>query len=94
MFSDADPAVARDPKQQHRVLTKLGIYAGIPVAVFRLPKTSSALCIALIFLEDIFSPVFFMSDKQTKKIPTNVIFLSSKLQQSVLLLAVRLKPEI
>ncbi len=38
MFSDADPAVALDPKHQHRELTKLGIYSGIPVAVSCLPK--------------------------------------------------------
>lgn len=60
MFSDADPAVALDPKQQHRKLTKLGIYSGIPVAVSRLPKTNSTLCIAPIFLENMLSPVYFV----------------------------------
>lgn len=38
MFSDADPAVALDPKHQHGELTKPGIYSGIPVAVSCLPK--------------------------------------------------------
>lgn len=52
MLSDADPAVARDPKQQHRKLTKPGIYTGIPVAVSSLSKTNNTLCIALIFLEN------------------------------------------
>lgn len=33
MFSDADPVVALDPKQQQRELTKPSIYTGIPVAV-------------------------------------------------------------
>lgn len=52
MFSDADPVVALDPKQEHRQLTKLPIYFGIPVAASCLPKTSNMLCIALIFLEN------------------------------------------
>lgn len=59
MFSDADPVVAPDPKQQHREPTKPGIYSGIPVAVSCLPKTNNTLCIALIFLENTFSPVCF-----------------------------------
>lgn len=63
MFSDADPAVALDPKQQHRELTKLGIYSGIPVAVSCLPKTNNTLCIALIFLENTLSPVCFCVGK-------------------------------
>lgn len=91
MFSDADPAVAQDPKQQHRELTKLGIYAGIPVAVHCLPKPNNNLCVGpdlpgKHFLTSVFS--------FSKKNPSNVIFLSSKLQQSVLLFIVWLKPEI
>lgn len=80
MFSDADPAVALDPKQQQRKLTKLGIYSGIPVAVSCLPKTNSTLCIAPIFLENTLSPVYFVLGK---KIPSNDIFLVIK--RSVLL---------
>lgn len=67
MFSDADPAVALDPKQQHRELTKPGIYTGIPVAVSCLPKANNTLCIALIFLEYTLSAVCLVLGK--KKIP-------------------------
>lgn len=84
MFSDADPAVALDPKQQHGELTKPGIYSGIPVAVSRLPKTNNTLCIALIFLENTLSPVYFVSGKKKKKSLKCHFFWSSKLQQSEL----------
>lgn len=78
MFSDADPAVALDPKQQHRELTKLGIYSGIPVAVSCLPKTNNTLCIALIFLEKHSgSGVFCVGEKIFPEMP---FFWSSKLQ--------------
>lgn len=60
MFSDADPVVALDPKQQHRELTKPGICTGIPVAVYCVPKTNNTLCRALIFLENRLSPVCFV----------------------------------
>lgn len=69
MFSDADPAVALDPKQQHRELTKPGIYSGIPVAVSCQPKIT--LCIALIFPENNLTRVFYVR----QNIPSNAIFL-------------------
>ena len=69
MFSDADPAVALDPKQQHRELTKPGIYTGIPVAVSCLPKTNNTLCIALIFLEYTISPVCLVLSKKSPQLP-------------------------
>lgn len=80
MFSDADPAVALDPKQQQRELTKLGIYSGIPVAASCLPKTNTIQCIVLIFLENTLSPVCFVLGK--KKFPQMQFVWSSKLRQS------------
>lgn len=73
MFSDADPAVALDPKQQHRELTKPGIYSGIPVAVSSLPKTNNTLCIALILPEK-----HTLTSVLRQKNPSNAIFLVTK----------------
>lgn len=77
MFSDADPAVALDPKQQRGELTKPGIYSGIPVVDSPLPKTNNTLCIALIFLEK--------HTLTTEKIPQLPFFFWLKLHQSVLI---------
>lgn len=66
MFSDADPVVALDPKQQQRELTKPSIYTGIPVAVSCLKNKHSTLCIGLIFLENTLLPVFSVSGKKKK----------------------------
>lgn len=70
MCSDADPAVALDPKLQHRELTKPDIYCGIASAVSSLLKTNSTLCMAMILLEN---SVWSFST-QTNKIPSDAIF--------------------
>lgn len=69
MCSDADPAVAVDPKQQHMELTNPGIYSGIPAVFSPLSKQT-------IRIDPIFMGKHTLATEKEKKPP--------KLHQSVL----------
>lgn len=69
MFSDADPVVALDPKQQHGELTKPGVYSGILVAISCLHKTNNNLCIACSSWKNTHSSVFCAKLKKKKNLP-------------------------
>lgn len=76
MFSDADPVVALDPKQQQRELTKPSIYTGIPVAVSCLKNKQYPMHRPHLPGKHTTASVFCVWQK--KKILSNAIFLGMK----------------